>query len=275
MSKGEVRLGETYEMLTTLDLRERLPRLRRHAYLLTGNMHAADEAVMACLKALPKDERGRPQAADEKALFRTFHSAILVPTEPVPGPDAACEADAALAATRDRLFALPPADRRVLVLVIIEGFSVAEAAQILVMDGSRAAAALLKARHLMVQPSRRLRAVIIEDDQLIGLDIAASLLELGYDDCIHAADSREAAEAAAGGEPDLIIADVKLSNGDSGVDVARRLSGRSNTPVVFVTAFPEIPLADPSISRDRVLPKPFSTTALKNMVRRTVNAPAA
>lgn len=263
-------------MLTTLDLRERLPRLRRHAYLLVGNQPAADTAVAACLKALPRDEAGRPTCTDTAALFRTFHTATLVPSEPVAGPDASCEADADMAETRDRLFALSPVERRVLVLVSIEGFSVSEVAQILVMDRGRVAQALLRARRLMVRPQRRLRAVIIEDDQLIGMDIAASLQEIGYGDCVQAANGMEAAEAAAGGEPDLIIADVKLSNGDSGVEVVRRLSGgRWKAPVVFVTAFPEIPLADPAISADTVLPKPFSTAALKKMVRRTMKAPAA
>lgn len=267
-----------FDMLTTLKLKTVLPRLRRHAYLLVGNMPVADAAVGACLKVLPRDTAGRPVCADLPALFRSLHAATLVPSEPIPGPDAACEEDAHLAETRDRFLALAPVQRRVLALVLVEGFSVAETAQILVMERRRVAEALLGGRHRMARPLRRLRAVIIEDDQLIGMDIAASLEEMGYGTCIQAADGREAVEAAAGGEPDLIIADVKLSNGDSGLDVVRRLrtGGRSSTPVVYVTAFPEIPLADPTISADAVLPKPFSTAALKQMVRRsTMKAPAA
>lgn len=262
-------------MLTSVELRERLPRLRRHAYLLTGNRHSADEAVMACLAALPRDTAGKPCVADDKALFRTFHSAVLAPTEPVAGPDAACEADADLAETRDRLFALPPLERRVILLVSLEGFTMSEASAILCIERARAARALLSARSLMVQPQRRLRAMIIEDDQLIGMDIAESLQEMGYGDCVYAANGREALEAFGAGEPDLIIADVVLSDGPSGVEVARRLRGRYKAPVVFVTAFPEMALADPSVTADRVLPKPFSPSALKSMVRRTLEAPAA
>ncbi len=262
-------------MITVVDLRERLPRLRRHAYLLTGNRHAADEAVTACLAALPRDENGAHFAADEVALFRCFHSAVLAPTDPIAGPDAACEADADLAETRDRLFALPPLERRVLLLVSLEGFSIADAASILCIQRSRAAAALLGARGRMVQPQRRLRAMIIEDDQIIGMDIAESLYEMGYDDCVYATNRREALEAFGGGEPDLIIADVVLSDGPCGIEVARNLRGRSNAPVVFVTAFPEMALADPSVPADRVLQKPFSPHALKSMVRRSLQVPAA
>lgn len=115
-------------MLTIQELRARIPRLRRHAYLLTGNMHAADAAVETCLKALRRDDKGRRVAADDLDLFRTFHMTLLVPTRPVPGPDAACEADPQLADARDRLFALPPAVRRAVVLVLVEGFSSDEAA---------------------------------------------------------------------------------------------------------------------------------------------------
>lgn len=262
-------------MFTIQDLRARIPRLRRHAYLLTGNMHAADSAVESCLKSLRRDDNGRPTAADDLDLFRAFHLSLLVPTQPVPGPDAACERDSRLAEARDRLFALAPVERRIVTLVSVEGFSAAEAADILRMDARRLEALLIEGRRNLATPRRTLRAMIIEDDQLIGLDIAATLEEMGYGDCIHAANSIEAFEAAAGGEPDLIIADVKLSNGDSGVELARRLTGRRNTPVVFVTAFPEIPLADPGVSKDRVLPKPFSTSAFKTMVRRTMTMPAA
>ncbi|EKV32604.1 Two-component response regulator [Caenispirillum salinarum AK4] len=262
-------------MFTIQDLRARIPRLRRHAYLLTGNMHSADAAVEACLGALRRGDDGRPTAADDMDLFRSFHMGLLVPTRPVPGPDAACERDPKLADARDRLFGLAPMERRVVALVTVENFSPADAAKILRMDARRLEQLLIEGRRHLSTPRRALRAMIIEDDQLIGLDIAASLEEMGYGDCIHAANSIEAFEAAAGGEPDLIIADVKLSNGDSGVELARRLTGRSNTPVVFVTAFPEIPLADPAVSKDRVLPKPFSTSAFKTMVRRTMTMPAA
>lgn len=262
-------------MLTTVDLRERLPRLRRHGYLLTGNRHAADEAVAACLAALPRDAAGKPFAADEVALFRTFHSAVLAPTEPIAGPDAACEADADLAETRDRLFALPPLERRVLLLVSLEGFTIADAAAVLCIQRGRAAGALMGARSRMVQPQRRLRAMIIEDDQIIGMDIAESLYEMGYDDCVYATSGSEAMEAFGGGEPDLIIADVVLSDGPCGIEVARNLRGRSKAPVVFVTAFPEMALADPSVPADRVLQKPFSPHALKTMVRRSLQVPAA
>lgn len=262
-------------MFTIQDLRARIPRLRRHAYLLTGNMHAADFAVEGCLKSLRRGEDGRLTAVDDVDLFRAFHLSLLVPTQPVPGPDAACERDARLSKLRDRLFALPPAERRVMTLVAVEGFSTVQAAEILRMDQRRLEVLLFQGRRNLAAPRRALRAMIIEDDQLIGLDIAATLEEMGYDDCIHAANSSEAFEAAAGGEPDLIIADVKLSNGDSGLELARRLTGRSNTPVVFVTAFPEIPLADPAVPKDRVLSKPFSTSAFKTMVRRTVARPAA
>lgn len=262
-------------MLTIQDLRARIPRLRRHAYLLTGNLHAADAAVEACLLSLRRDQHGTPWVADEIELFRSLHMGMLVPTRPVPGPDAACELDGRLADVRDRLFTLSPAGRRVVALVVVERFTPAEAATVLRMDKGRLERLLGLGRRELAVPRRPLRAMIIEDDQLIGLDIAASLEEMGYGDCIHAANSVEALEAAAGGAPDLIIADVQLSNGDSGVELARRLTGHSNTPVVFVTAFPEIPLSDPGVSKDRVLPKPFSTSAFKTMVRRTTTMSAA
>lgn len=238
-------------------------------------MHAADAAVETCLKALRRDDKGRRVAADDLDLFRTFHMTLLVPTRPVPGPDAACEADPQLADARDRLFALPPAVRRAVVLVLVEGFSSDEAAAILRVNSRRLERLLMEGRRALVTLRHTLRAMIIEDDQLIGLDIAASLKEMGYGDCIHAANSTEAFEAAADGEPDLIIADVRLGNGDSGVELARRLTGRRNTPVLYVTAFPEIPLAYPGVSSDRVLSKPFSTSAFKAMVRRTMTIPVA
>jgi two-component system, NtrC family, response regulator HydG len=120
-------------------------------------------------------------------------------------------------------------------------------------------------------------AVLVVDDEADFLTTYDRLLRRqGYRTVT--ASSRQAALVALEGDPfALIIADIRLPDGD-GLDVVRAARTRLRPPpVIVVTGF-----ASSQSRRDALaagatayLPKPFSTAALTSLIRDTLATPAS
>jgi AmiR/NasT family two-component response regulator len=85
-------------------------------------------------------------------------------------------------------------------------------------------------------PARR-RALIVEDEILIALDLEAEMHALGFDVCGLAPNARQARSLAMSNEPDVVLMDVNLEGGREGIEAARWLREVCDIPVVFVTAY--------------------------------------
>jgi two-component system, response regulator PdtaR len=85
-------------------------------------------------------------------------------------------------------------------------------------------------------PARR-RALIVEDEFLIALDLETDLCALGFDVCDLAANARQARSLAMSNEPDVVLMDVNLEGGREGIEAARWLREVCDTAVVFVTSY--------------------------------------
>lgn len=77
--------------------------------------------------------------------------------------------------------------------------------------------------------------LVVEDDPLIAADLIETLAEAGHG-VVGPFQSVEAAAAAAGQQPfDLALIDINLSNGGSGVELARTLKDAWGAPVMFLS----------------------------------------
>jgi len=85
-------------------------------------------------------------------------------------------------------------------------------------------------------PARR-RALIVEDEILIALDLEAEMHALGFDVCGLAPNARQARSIAMSNEPDVVLMDVNLEGGREGIEAARWLREVCETAVVFVTSY--------------------------------------
>ena len=85
-------------------------------------------------------------------------------------------------------------------------------------------------------PAHR-RALIVEDEILIALDLEAEMHALGFDVCGLAPNARQARSLAMSNEPDVVLMDVNLEGGREGIEAARWLREVCDIPVVFVTAY--------------------------------------
>ena len=85
-------------------------------------------------------------------------------------------------------------------------------------------------------PAHR-RALIVEDEPVFAMGLAADMQALGFDTCDLAADGQNAFLQAMEDPPDIVLMDVNLEGGREGIEAARWLREVCDIPVVFVTAY--------------------------------------
>jgi len=237
-----------------------LPKLRRFARLLTGSQKAGDAAVARVLQAIVADPASFPDLPPRIGLYQYFLSAFTSRME-----DSRAQA-AAIGATAARsLAALPAQARQAFLLVSVEEFDRAEAAQIMEVSEARISELLADAgREIGRQIATDV--LVIEDEPLIALDLQRMLEDLGHRIIAVARTRKDAVDAAARHKPGLVLADIRLADGSSGLDAVNDLLSSFSVPVVFVTAYPERLMTGEKPEPTFLITKPFREDAVKAIV---------
>jgi hypothetical protein len=81
--------------------------------------------------------------------------------------------------------------------------------------------------------------LIIEDEALIAMDLENLLENLGHEVTGIARTRTDAVTLAKAKRPGLILADIQLADGSSGMDAVNELLTTFEVPVIFITAYPE------------------------------------
>ena len=225
-----------------------LPFLRRYARAITGSQKMGDAAVRQVLEAL----LAAPDEFDEAhsprfELYRIFHHLWQ--------PDTV----AAMGETNsgDGLVArLPMHSRQALLLTAVEGFSTVEAAEILGSTAATVSAAIAAARQ-SITDSLQASVMIIEDEAIIALHIRSIVEGLGHSVTGVARTRTEAVALAEKTRPELVLADISLADGSSGIDAVKDILGAMSVPVIFITAFPERLLTGERPEPTYLITKPF------------------
>jgi CheY-like chemotaxis protein len=239
-----------------------LPYLRRYARALTGSQDTGDRFATATLEAILEDGSVLSASSDPKvALFQAFHLVWASAGAPVGEPDTRYSAVA-----QAHMETLTPNSREALLLHVIEGFSQDEVAEIMQTDFDNAIDLINAAIHEM-QASVAGRVMIIEDEAVIALDIAAIVQEMGHEVTGIAATRTEAVELAARARPDLILADIQLADRSSGIDAVNDILRRfADVPVIFITAFPERLLTGERPEPAFLITKPYAEEQVRSAV---------
>lgn len=89
-----------------------------------------------------------------------------------------------------------------------------------------------------LNPTRKIRLLLVDDDRLVLSTLGSGLLDAGYE--ISTAESAEDAEMllAGGLRPDLAIVDIRM-NGQDGLYLARRLHELDHIPFLMLSAYSE------------------------------------
>jgi CheY-like chemotaxis protein len=241
-----------------------LPYLRRFARALTGSQKSGDAYVVCTLEAVVADQSIFPVALPPRvALYRTFLR--ILNSVPLNNHSGDVFQPAGLAAARRNLDSLTPKARQAFLLVAAEEFPAAEAATALDVSADELEELITEAgREIAKQIATDV--VIIEDEPLIALDLAQLVTDLGHRVVDIARTAQQAVELVQRTQPGLIMADVQLADGSSGLDAVNEILRSFSTPVIFVTAFPERLLTGARTEPSFVITKPFRNEHLKAVI---------
>lgn len=233
-----------------------LPYLRRYARALTGSQASGDAHVRAVLTALVTGDQSLTQTAPPRVgLYRLFHAIWKSGAEHYDDGDEA-EGFGADKSPETRLRSLSTAKRAALLLTAAESFSLEEAAFILDEDVADVEAAILGAQKT-IDSQLASKVLIIEDEPIIALDLENLVTELGHQVVAVAATRDEAIAKAWTMRPGLVLADINLGEGGSGIDAVSEILSSFNIPVIFITAYPEKLLTGERPEPTYLIAKPF------------------
>lgn len=235
---------------------EHLPFLRRYARALTGSQAAGDAHAAATLEAILADAHViDPDLEPKAALFRAFHGIWSSAGQRVEEPG---EAEGPLVAkAQDRLRALSTPERVALLLSSLEDFDHSTVARIMDVEPG-AAARLIEAGLQDLGRQVAGRILIIEDEPVIAMDLDAIVRSLGHVVVGSAATRDKAVESALAKTPNLVLADIQLADGSSGIDAVKDILSAFAVPVIFITAYPERLLTGQTPEPTFLITKPFS-----------------
>ena len=239
---------------------QNLQALRRYARALTGSQSSGDAYVTATLELISSIPDIVRERNPKLALFHSFAriwNSLTINTVPEP---------ILLGARGDRRIAqLTSKPRQAFLLVSLEGFAEADAAEILDVS-------LGELRSLLEEAGRELAAeiatdvLIIEDEPLVALDLEGLVESLGHHVVGIARTHAETLPIAKARSPGLILADIQLGDGSSGVEAVSELLKEVCVPVVFITAHPARLLTGRPLEPVFVISKPFQTATVAAVI---------
>lgn len=240
-----------------------LPYLRRYARAITGTQTSGDAYVAAMLEALITDVSAFPDASSDRvALFKMFAAMFGSTTIDIPQSDSPFAWEQRAAAN---LANVPPRPRQAFILAAVEGFSTDEIAEIL-GTGIQEVTRMLEEASELISRQVATDIMIIEDEPLIALDIQAMVEELGHTVTGIARTHKEAVELYRKTSPRMILADIQLADGSSGIEAVNEILSDASIPVIFITAFPERLLTGERPEPAFLVTKPFNPQMVKALI---------
>jgi CheY-like chemotaxis protein len=240
-----------------------LPGLRRFARAVAGNQKSGDAYVVSTLEAILADPTIFPEGLPPRvALYRTFLK--IVNSIELNG-HADADAQAGLSAASRNLGVLTPKARQAFLLVAVEEFSPRDAAAALDVDATQL-------EHLVDEAGREIArqiatdVVIIEDEPLIALQLEVLVKDLGHRVLGIARTKQAAVEMVNRERPGLVLADIRLADGSSGLSAVNEILTSFSVPVIFVTAYPERLLTGTRPEPTFLITKPFRPENVKAVI---------
>jgi DNA-directed RNA polymerase specialized sigma24 family protein/AmiR/NasT family two-component response regulator len=251
-------------MSTAERVASHLPYLRRFARSVTGSQKSGDAYVVSTLEAMLAEPAFfantlPPRIAVYRAFLKILNS-IRWNTEgdeasPHPGLDA----------IKRNLETVAPRARQAFLLVAVEEFTPQDAALVLDVNADELQRLIDEAgREIARQMATDV--VIIEDEPLIALDLARLVKDLGHRVVDIARTERQAIDAIKRTRPGLVLADIHLADGSSGLDAVNEILRSVSVPVVFVTAYPQQLLTGSRPEPTFLITKPFHPDNVKAII---------
>lgn len=112
------------------------------------------------------------------------------------------------------------------------------------------------------------KVLIVEDEMLIGHGFKIYLEQEGFEVVGLVADGQSALELIAEHNPDIILLDIVLKRGESGIDVANKIREQYDMPIIFTTgnSLSDTTNQTLQITRSLVVTKPVDQSELTRKI---------
>ncbi len=233
-----------------------IPFLRRYARILTGSQKLGDGLVRELLASALADQQTRETISSSRvALFAAFSRIYRSVAAGL-----AVHADAGnleQETVAERLDRITPDARQALILESVEDFSLPQIAEIL--DRSlEEVSKLIEDAIREIDESGQTDVLIIEDEPLIAYQLEQLVTAIGNRVVGIATTHEEAVALFEAHRPGIVLADIQLADGSSGIDAVNDIMRDRAVPVIFITAFPERLLTGERPEPTYLITKPFS-----------------
>ncbi len=240
------------------DLARALPYLRRYARSLTGRQSAGDAVVRELLESSLHDPAVRAEICDGTiALFRAFTRLWMALDVP--------RSQSAVSEHSSQIARVPSLPRQALLLHQLEGFSAEQTGAILGL-GEDEADKLVEQALTELGLEEPVRVLVIEDEGLIASHLESIVAEAGHRVVANATTATQARILFEREQPNLVLSDVQLADGSSGIDAVDAIAQLSDVPVIFITAFPEMLLTGERPEPAFLIGKPFRDESVRTAI---------
>lgn len=238
-----------------------LPYLRRYARALTGSQATGDAFVRATLEAALADADLKTSLEGGRVpLYKAFNRVWSTAYLEVPDHDGGLRPHEDVAS--GRLRAITPLNRQALLLTTLEDFSLAEAGEVMGLEATEVEALVQEAVE-EIDRETTTSVLIIEDEPLISMQLEDLVQSLGHEICGTAATRKQAQDVVAERTPGLVLADIQLADGSSGLDAVDDILALGTVPVIFITAYPERLLTGDRPEPTYLVTKPFQEQTVR------------
>ena len=152
-----------------------------------------------------------------------------------------------------------------LLLTALERFNVIEASAAMAIGPAEFNELLAHSQDEIARQVRT-RVMIIEDEMLIATDLKYLVTSLGHTVTGIARTRAEAVKLAEQDRPGLVLSDIHLADGSSGLDAVHDLSQSIDVPVIFITAYPERLLTGRRGEPAFLITKPYEEETVKAVI---------
>lgn len=245
-----------------LEIEKHLPLLRRYARAMSGNRDIGDRIAEQALVTFLQTQETLSDDMDLKVvLFRALQDvrgALKYRLE--------TDADHALARANRHLARLTPGSRDAYLLSAFEKFSHEEIGVIMRLPAEDIDGLIAVAREDLASLVSG-RVLVIEDELAVADELSQIVTGMGHTVIGTAPTGEDALEIAEAEEPDLILSDIQLANGGSGIrTVGKILRFYPLTPVVYITGFPERLLTGKGPEPAFLVTKPYTREQVRSAV---------
>ena len=253
--------GDESAMLSDL-ISSELPYLRRYARGLMGEQQNGDEAVEDMIESLIFRISVAPDLKFQKAVpFAELDKSISKSVSELSDETGIAKI----------MNAMTTLQRRALLLTVVEGFSVQEAARILAVTITDIED-MLREAETNIANEVSTTVLIIEDESMISYQLSQIVKEAGHEVVGIATTQTEAVELAAEQTFGLILSDLRLADGSVGIDAVKEIFANMNSevPVIYITAYPEMLLQGQDNEPSYLIPKPFEPLHVRTVVDQAI-----